>query len=435
MEKQINFCIITFVPAFSSIFISIFLYNSLYKIRLSKRISYSLMAIFGILQGIITLINSSIVMAFTSLLINFIIAFVLFRGKSIISKILYTILLTVSGALIETITFFVIVRLLNLNLDTLNANDLVKFEGVMISKLLLFSGVIIFRRFGKTNHVNLPLKHTFQFIPISIASVLIIYKIGADGYSGDIDILIDVLIITAIISTNFIVYNVFDVLMLKAELQSKHDLAEQQLDSQMTYYNELLDNRTKTVNLVQNIKNQFGQIESFATKNEGEHIREYIRRLNIDVAQNSKTMESGYPVIDAIIEGKKLDAERAGIEVDVVILLPDVLYVDDISLCILLGNAMDNAIEACNRTSLSKKGIFIEIKQVGSFFVIKVINTVDDYYSFSIDDYVTSKSNKNIHGFGLINMEKVVRKYDGDLQVSVDNNTFVLSVVLQKPMK
>ena len=220
-----------------------------------------------------------------------------------------------------------------------------------------------------------------------------------------------------------------------ADLVSKHDLAEQQLDSQMTYYNELLDNRTKTVNLVQNIKNQFGQIESFATKNEGEHIREYIRRLNIDVAQNSKTMESGYPVIDAIIEGKKLDAERAGIEVDVVILLPDVLYVDDISLCILLGNAMDNAIEACNRTSLSKKGIFIEIKQVGSFFVIKVINTVDDYYSFSIDDYVTSKSNKNIHGFGLINMEKVVRKYDGDLQVSVDNNTFVLSVVLQKPMK
>jgi sensor histidine kinase regulating citrate/malate metabolism len=96
---------------------------------------------------------------------------------------------------------------------------------------------------------------------------------------------------------------------------------------------------------------------------------------------------------------------------------------------------MDNAIEACNRTNLSKKGISVEIKQIGNFFVIKVINTVDDNYSFSIDDYVTSKSNENIHGFGLINMEKVVRKYDGDMQVSIDNNTFVLAVVLQKPMK
>jgi hypothetical protein len=196
------------------------------------------MAIVGIALGIITLINSSIVMAFSSLLVNVIIAFVLFKGKSIISKILYTILLTVSGALIEAITIYAIVRLLNLNLDTLNANDLVKFEGVMISKLLLFSGVIIFRRFGKTNKVQISLKHVLQLMPIPIVSALIIYKIGIGSYSRDLDILIDVLIITAIISKNFIVFSVFDALMLKAEMQSKHNLAEQQLGSQMTYYKE-----------------------------------------------------------------------------------------------------------------------------------------------------------------------------------------------------
>lgn len=97
----------------------------------------------------------------------------------------------------------------------------------------------------------------------------------------------------------------------------------------------------------------------------------------------------------------------------------------------LFGNIIDNAIDAVMRLDdKEKRNINVIVKNVNSFVSIEVRN----YYSgeIKIDENglpVTTKADKNYHGFGFKSICMVVEKYGGDIKVSADSEIFTLSVM------
>lgn len=104
---------------------------------------------------------------------------------------------------------------------------------------------------------------------------------------------------------------------------------------------------------------------------------------------------------------------------------------------IILNNALDNAIEACEKVKEERK-ISLKSYEKGNLFFIEVSNNFDNITLDPETGFpVTDKKDKSIHGFGLYNIQKAAGKYMGDIDIELieagRENFFNLTVMLYKP--
>ncbi len=99
-----------------------------------------------------------------------------------------------------------------------------------------------------------------------------------------------------------------------------------------------------------------------------------------------------------------------------------------IDLSVILGNALDNAIEAVENLSEDQRSINLNIYFEMEYIVIKLNNM----YNASIinEDLSTTKEDTKNHGYGLGNIKFIVKKYDGILKINKENSEFKLNVAL-----
>ena len=119
------------------------------------------------------------------------------------------------------------------------------------------------------------------------------------------------------------------------------------------------------------------------------------------------------------------------------LLFPENLKIQGYDIGIIIGNALDNAIEACKKLKGkdSRAETFITLSSFsrGKMFFIEVENSFDGkiirkkYSEFP----VTDKKDKKAHGIGLSNIKNTAEKYHGGVDWSVENKKFILTIMLQ----
>ena len=98
-------------------------------------------------------------------------------------------------------------------------------------------------------------------------------------------------------------------------------------------------------------------------------------------------------------------------------------------LAALLGNAIDNAIEACEKVSDSNKWIRINIYKQKEISVIKIVNSCGQMSDEEFKHLVSQKPNPQIHGLGIRSMQRIVEKYDGKIKFEYSDNAFSVVVL------
>lgn len=135
---------------------------------------------------------------------------------------------------------------------------------------------------------------------------------------------------------------------------------------------------------------------------------------------------TGNPVVNSLISDKALQVKANNISIEFDGIIPqDALTPAD--LCITFGNAIDNAIEACLKIEDDvPKIICIAVRQKGGFLFISITNPICENVDIKGNNIVSTKSDRTMHGIGLYSIKSVVRKYDGHLNLSCDNNIFTI---------
>ena len=95
---------------------------------------------------------------------------------------------------------------------------------------------------------------------------------------------------------------------------------------------------------------------------------------------------------------------------------------------ILLSNLIDNAIEAAVK-SIDKK-LSLHIQYVKGIFYMKITNSYNRPVLFHKNNYLTTKVEKDVHGYGLTNVKNIVKKYDGTIEFNHQNKIFVTKIYL-----
>lgn len=176
------------------------------------------------------------------------------------------------------------------------------------------------------------------------------------------------------------------------------------------------------------LKNAFIALSGYLDIGDVNAAKQYVDRQIHTIKQ--LTYSTGYPAIDAVVNDKKTKALEKNIQFDMKISLPKELLVDEMDLCVILGNALDNALEACERMPCGQGEIILSLRKTGEMLLLDIKNTIDKEPVKDSNGMVTTKKDQVNHGFGLKTIYQLTKQYDGTMDYEVKNGWFYLMINL-----
>lgn len=197
-------------------------------------------------------------------------------------------------------------------------------------------------------------------------------------------------------------------------------------------YHLLTDLYQKNEHLYHDMNHHLQMIYHLAKKNEAPEIAEYVNSISAPIDELSDTTWSGVDIVDAILNHTVLEAQRQGIEIDVNAEFPKDCSITSDDLCVILFNLLDNAMEACLRFMRQTKTpprIEVTLRRIHQFLIIKIQNPcIPPRKLFGI--FPTTKADARHHGIGLRNVREKVEKYNGSLEIDVEDDMFTITALL-----
>ncbi len=212
-------------------------------------------------------------------------------------------------------------------------------------------------------------------------------------------------------------------------------LTKKHLTAQENFYKESIA-RNKQLRLqVHDEKNLLLALRGLLEKDENiEAIETLNKRLGVLEANN--TAYTGNIALDAVLAMKIAQASKNAILIRPAIALYCKVMVDFLDLSLMIGNALDNAIEACQKLpDDSQKVIDLEIKTMEQYLFLTFTNPFSGQKMVSNMLLSTTKKDKNAHGYGLKSIEQTARKYNGNMSIEMQNNVFTLKIMLDNTRK
>ena len=165
-----------------------------------------------------------------------------------------------------------------------------------------------------------------------------------------------------------------------------------------------------------------------------EDMDQYLAEIEDSVQIYEAIVKTGNEVLDTILTEKSLYCKERGITISCVADGSLLSFIHTVDLYAILGNALDNAIEAVEKfRHEEKRQIDVLIYQKQKFLVINIINPMKDTLIYEEELPVTTKKDKNYHGFGLRSMKHMLKKYDGVLTIKEEDGCFSLIMLLPIP--
>ncbi len=177
-------------------------------------------------------------------------------------------------------------------------------------------------------------------------------------------------------------------------------------------------------------RNHIQTMKAYLSMGRYEELSRYLDQLDEDLSQVDTVIKTGNVMMDAVLNSKISVARAKQITVEAKASVPQRLSIAEVDLCVILGNLLDNAIEACMQISQESQRfirIYIDILQ-GQLYLY-VINTAAENLRRQSGSYLSTKSARE-HGYGLMRMDRVVEKYHGYLDRQDEKGVFATEVLL-----
>lgn len=305
----------------------------------------------------------------------------------------------------------------------------------VVTYFVLLMIVEILKRFFKNEMVcELSWRTNLKMMILPIGSMFLAhrifyvqYEMGIKGFYPN-----TIFSIVILLGLNVIVFNIYIQLSENLELQRKNAIYEKEfqlLERNMHEKESMMqeirvkrhDLKHQMLNLLALLqKGEYGKLES-DMKQMAE--LESLNGLLVVNTQNS--------IIDSFVNNQYAVAKEKGIDFQVKTDVPAELPFAGEDLCVILGNALDNAIEACERGQVSKPWISIKLIYDGANLLMTLENSFDGTIRKNKKGMqISRKANSQQHGIGTYSIQRVVQKYHGYYHVEVTEKEYHLEIIL-----
>lgn len=222
-----------------------------------------------------------------------------------------------------------------------------------------------------------------------------------------------------------------------------YDMEGDILERQKQFYSEQIKTIKESENLARGIrhdmKNHINTIYMLLQRDKCKEALGYLDKIKDKIDMTKPEINSGNLEIDAILNSKIMSLRNKGIEFKCDLKIPEKMNFEAYDMVVIIGNMLDNAINAEDKLSIDNKKINLNMDYRYGALNIKISNDCDssienqerEVTKRNIPDILmTTNVDKHNHGFGIKNILSIIEKYGGNMNVTVHDSRFEIKIIL-----
>ncbi len=268
---------------------------------------------------------------------------------------------------------------------------------------------------------RLPLTYMLALLFVPIGS-MIVANVGMGEYDFG-----SILMAMILLGINVVVFGLYDVLLRTETLRAEKEIYFQQ---NKYYANQirLLEHAQENMQFLRHdMKNHLARMSALLQNEEYDKLKGYLQQTIAKMHPASEYLSTGNNDLDCLINYKLSLAEAMGTEITVHTELPQELFVSDFDMTVLMGNLLDNALEALR--VCPKKQLDLSLLYQKEMLNIGIRNTymkeMGKKKRFAAEDEM-------LHGFGLKSVHQAVQNYNGHMQIDESDTYYTVQVLLYR---
>lgn len=267
---------------------------------------------------------------------------------------------------------------------------------------------------------------SFAFTIATAIGLGVLMKIALDNQVPGAEVVVFILAIILIL-LNLILYIM--IYQLQALLKSKYEL--RLIQDRMAFEKSRVDEASTIWNNIRQVKhdlkNHFAVMRGHLDEGDMDACKQYVSKLDATVDSMGNMIQSGNSVIDYLINSKLSNLD--GVEVLISGYVGNYSDIDDVDLACILGNILDNAVEAQRTVSAEKRIELLFLRRKSSRIII-CKNTVKESVLKNNEKLKSTKESPELHGIGHQIVESTVKKYNGLIDYFENGEMFGVQIVL-----
>lgn len=360
---------------------------------------------------------------------SLILCMILYEG-SFRRKLFWNFIINLLGMIAELLVGYIFMYM---NINYIQQNDLGSFTSKII--LLMF---IFYIRFLNNSWLKreVPLGYWCLLFLIPVGCIFVLNTIFSlcEFVSDRVLIICSMLSSVFILLICFIIFRLYEYIADRLEIQKQQIIFEKQVELCKNQIHEREESNLNIRNMKHDMENHLICVKEYINRKELGLAQSYIDKLltGDNYFRESLCIESGHIVIDALLNYKIHIMQKYGIKMISHLEIPSVIPFNDADICVILGNCLDNSIEAVNQMDGSNnKLINVEIIFRKDCLLIRITNPFSgNIKKDKQGNYISTKIDNLNHGIGLNSVNKATKKYKGIVTINTKNNIFSIQILL-----
>lgn len=253
-------------------------------------------------------------------------------------------------------------------------------------------------------------------------------------------VVVPAILLLSLLSVLFDVKLFQDMIYLNSE-RSSRIILEKQIDGLQTHIEEMERIYSDIRGMKHDLKNTVSVIKQLSNNSEDNaELQKYISEMNQCLEKPELRFNTGNTVADTLLNMKYYEAVRSVPDINICaddLIFSRELKIHSYDIGIILGNALDNAAEACKKLKINEPNAdtFIRLRSVqkGNFLILTIENSFYGELALNSQQEFpeTDKADKRSHGIGLANIKSTAEKYHGTMDFKAKDRVFILSVMMK----
>ncbi len=245
---------------------------------------------------------------------------------------------------------------------------------------------------------------------------------------GELPKMFAILISGCMLIINISVFYLYHILIENYIHLRDNDIYKQQTYAYQNQLEVIMESQNRVRSLRHDMKNHILALQVLVQRKEIEETNKYLDSMKNFMTNPEEYVKTGNDTVDSLLNYKIQKANEALNVVETKISIPEQLHLRSFDLNVLLGNLLDNAIDASMQTEDKKLKVTIKLDK-GILF-LNICNSCQKIAGGKSDFLETTKEDKVNHGIGLKNVRRIVEKYHGDIAFLYENDSMETDVML-----
>lgn len=334
--------------------------------------------------------------------------------------------------MISSVSEIVILMCMSMAMDghvtAILSDGILRIIGIILSKGIGSGLAIFFHHKIKREKRYVGSKYWILFLLVLLSIIITthtFYLVLMEGVERSLRIKIYACT-AGVIGTGITMLFLYDKNMRQRAELTEQRIISRSLNERIKYYSEMARSYDKLRSFRHDMKNTLLSVRAQAARGEVDGCIKILDGI-IGDSLSSFVYHTGNTGLDAILGAKKDEAEQKGIQFETKLSIPPNLPLADEDICVIFGNALDNAIEACEKLN-EHSYIYVLIKHDGKDLLCRIENSCPSDASLTKK---TSKPNKHEHGIGIRNIERTLEKYSAVSDAQIHDGAYILSILFE----